>query len=68
MGRLMSPDFAVVRPEMTIAEAMKEIRRQAPESETLNMIYVVDMREGTCWMRFVFGVLFPRLRVHRWLP
>lgn len=42
VGRLMSPDFAVVRKEMTVAEAMREIRRQAPESETLNMIYVVD--------------------------
>lgn len=42
VGRLMSPDFAVVRKDMSVAEAIQEIKRQAPESETLNMIYVVD--------------------------
>lgn len=44
VGRLMSPDFASVRPEMTLAEALEAVRKQAPESETLNMIYVVDER------------------------
>ena len=38
----MSPDFATVRAEMTVGEAMAEIRRQAPDSETLNMIYITD--------------------------
>ena len=42
VGRLMSPDFATVRAEMTVGEAMAEIRRQAPDSETLNMIYITD--------------------------
>ena len=42
VGRLMSPDFASVRPEMTVAEAMASIEAQAPDSETLNMIYVTD--------------------------
>jgi len=42
VGRLMSPDFASVRPEMTVAEAMASIEKQAPDSETLNMIYVTD--------------------------
>jgi magnesium transporter len=42
VGRLMSPDFATVHPEMTVAEAMKSIKKQAPDSETLNMIYITD--------------------------
>jgi magnesium transporter len=44
VGRLMTPDFASVRPEMTLAEALEAVRKQAPESETLNMVYVVDER------------------------
>lgn len=44
VGRLMSPDFASVRPQMTLAEALDAVRRQAPESETVNMVYVVDER------------------------
>src|SRR5690606_16946769 len=42
VGRLMSPDFATIRPEQTMTEALDAIRGQALESETLNMIYVVD--------------------------
>lgn len=42
VGRLMSPDFAAVRPEQTVAEAIESIRHQAPETETIHMIYVVD--------------------------
>jgi len=42
VGRLMSPDFATVRPEQTVAEAIEAIRHQAPETETIHMIYVVD--------------------------
>ncbi|MGF1655958.1 MAG: magnesium transporter [Verrucomicrobiales bacterium] len=42
VGRLMSPDFASVDPNMSIQEAMAAIKRQAPDSETLNMIYVID--------------------------
>lgn len=42
VGRLMSPDFAAVRADMTIPEAMAAIKRQAADSETLNMIYITD--------------------------
>lgn len=42
VARLMSPDFAAVRPDMTVGEALKAVRRQAPDSETINMVYVVD--------------------------
>ncbi|TVR51107.1 MAG: magnesium transporter [Puniceicoccaceae bacterium] len=42
VGRLMSPDFASVRQEMTVQEAMRHIKAHAQDSETLNMIYVTD--------------------------
>lgn len=42
VGRLMSPDFATVHPQMTVREAMQSIKKQAPDSETLNMIYITD--------------------------
>jgi len=42
VGRLMSPDFATVQREETVAQAMEEIKKQAADSETLNMIYVTD--------------------------
>jgi magnesium transporter len=42
VGRLMSPDFATVRRDMTVRQAMEAIKKQAADSETLNMIYVTD--------------------------
>lgn len=42
VGRLMSPDYAEVQPEQTVEQALASIRHQAKESETLNIIYVVD--------------------------
>ncbi len=42
VGRLMSPDFAAVRADMTLPDAMAAIKRQAADSETLNMIYITD--------------------------
>jgi magnesium transporter len=42
VGRLMSPDFAAVRADLSIPQAMVEIKRQAADSETLNMIYITD--------------------------
>ncbi len=42
VGRLMSPDFATIRPEQTVAEALESIRRQAPVTETIQVCYVVD--------------------------
>jgi magnesium transporter len=57
VGRLMSPDFASVQAEMTVAEAMESIRRQAPDSETLNMIYVTDKN----------GKLLDEIRLRRFI-
>jgi len=42
VGRLMSPDFATVTKDMTVGEAMASIKKQAADSETLNMVYVTD--------------------------
>ena len=42
IGRLMTPDYLAVRPEWTIDEALAHIRRYGHDSETLNVIYVVD--------------------------
>ncbi|HWL51514.1 MAG TPA: magnesium transporter [Chthoniobacteraceae bacterium] len=42
VGRLMTPDFIALRDEWTIAEALDFIRRTGHESETLDVVYVVD--------------------------
>ena len=41
-GALMSSDYATLRPEMTAAQALEHIRRQAPTRETIYYLYVVD--------------------------
>lgn len=42
IGRLMTPDYVAVRPHWTIEQALEHIRKYGDDSETLNMIYVVD--------------------------
>jgi len=42
IGRLMTPDYVAVRPEWTIRQALDHIRKNGRDSETINMIYVVD--------------------------
>jgi magnesium transporter len=42
VGRLMSPDYASVRADQTVSQAFESIRTQAPGSETIQVIYVVD--------------------------
>jgi magnesium transporter len=44
VGRLMTPDYVAVRREWTIAESLQHIRTHGMDSETLNVIYVVDER------------------------
>lgn len=44
VGRLMTPDYVAVRPEWTIQRALEHIRLHGKESETINVIYVVDER------------------------
>jgi magnesium transporter len=44
IGRLMTPEFVVIKVGWTIAAVLEHIRKVAPEKETLNVIYVVDER------------------------
>jgi magnesium transporter len=42
IGRLMTPEFVAVKPHFTIEKALDHIRKYGRDSETLNVIYVVD--------------------------
>src|SRR3989304_3134481 len=42
VGRLMTPDYIAVKPEWSINEVLNHIRQYGKDSETLNIIYVVD--------------------------
>jgi magnesium transporter len=42
VGRLMTPDYVAVRPEWSIEQSLEHIRSRGKDSETVNVIYVVD--------------------------
>lgn len=42
VGRLMTPDYVAVRKEWTIRHVFDHVRHHGKDSETLNVIYVVD--------------------------
>jgi magnesium transporter len=42
VGRLMTPEYVALKPQWTIKEAMKYIRKVGIDAETINMVYVVD--------------------------
>jgi len=42
VGRLMTTEYVAVRPHWTVQQALDHIRRYGKDSETLNVIYVVD--------------------------
>src|ERR1051325_10312718 len=44
IGRLMTPDFIAVHDDWTVKEVLDHIREFGHDSETLNVIYVVDDR------------------------
>jgi magnesium transporter len=44
VGRLMTPHYIAVREEWTVAEVLDYVRAHGQDSETLNVIYVVDER------------------------
>ena len=44
VGRLMTPDFVAVRDDWTVSEVLDYVREHGRDSETLNVIYVVDDR------------------------
>ncbi len=41
-GRMMSPEFLALRPEMTVDEAIDELRRRGREAETIYTLPVTD--------------------------
>ncbi|MGI9115475.1 MAG: magnesium transporter [Chthoniobacterales bacterium] len=44
VGRLMTPDFVDVRDNWTVKEVLDYVREHGRDSETLNVIYVLDDR------------------------
>ncbi|HEX3558288.1 MAG TPA: magnesium transporter [Pyrinomonadaceae bacterium] len=42
VGRLMTPHYIAVRPAWTVQEVLDHVRAHGRDSETLNMVYVVD--------------------------
>lgn len=46
VGRLMTPDYVAVRKEWTVRRVLDHVRTHGKDSETLNVVYVVD-NQGT---------------------
>src|SRR3954462_14291920 len=44
VGRLMTPDFIAVHDDWTVREVLDYVREYGRDSETLNVLYVVDER------------------------
>ncbi|MHC1739382.1 MAG: magnesium transporter [Ignavibacteriaceae bacterium] len=42
VGRLMTPDYIAVREQWSVSEVLNYVREYGKDSETLNIIYVVD--------------------------
>ena len=42
IGRLMTPEYVAVKPHYTVQQALEHIRKFGRDSETLNIIYIVD--------------------------
>ncbi|WP_432711884.1 magnesium transporter [Pedobacter sp.] len=42
VGRLMTPDYVAVKTDWTIARVLEHIRRHGKDSETIDVIYVID--------------------------
>ena len=43
IGRLMTPEYVAVKPHFTVQQALEHIRKFGRDSETLNVIYIVDV-------------------------
>lgn len=57
VGRMMTPDFIAIRSGWTVREALEHVRHNGEDSETLNVLAVVDDR----------GALIDDLRVRQLL-
>ena len=42
IGRLMTPEYVAVKPHFTVQQTLDHIRQFGHDSETLNVIYIVD--------------------------
>ncbi len=42
VGRLMTPDYIAVKPDMTVQNVLDYIRNHGEDKETLNIVYIVD--------------------------
>ena len=42
VGRLMTPDFIAVKDDWTVQQVLDHIRQVGKDSETINIVYVVD--------------------------
>jgi len=57
VGRLMTPDFIAVKEDWTVQQVLDYVREHGRDSETLNVVYVVDDR----------GKLIDDLRIREFL-
>src|SRR5690606_21028458 len=55
VGRLMTPDYIAVKKDWNVARVMEHIRRYGVNSETIDVIYVIDEK----------GVLLDDLRIRK---
>ena len=42
VGRLMTPDFVAIHPDWNVDEVLRYVREHGKDSETLNILYVID--------------------------
>src|SRR5882762_1480224 len=42
VGRLMTPDFIAIRDDWTVQQVLDHVRQHGQDSETINVLYVVD--------------------------
>jgi magnesium transporter len=60
VGRLMTPDYVAVKKDWTIKHVLDHVRTHGKDSETLNVIYVVDDENKlTADLRIRFVLLAP---------
>jgi magnesium transporter len=45
VGRYMTPHYVSIAPDMTAGEALEHIRNIGQKSETLNVVYILDVNE-----------------------
>lgn len=46
VGRLMTPDYVYVYPNYTVTQVLDNIRRYGKNSETIDVIYIIDEQGG----------------------